>query len=351
LPTHECFNFSAIYVAGRSEALVGGDWYDAFPLIDGRMVVSIGDVEGSGLEAALAMVHVRQTIRALAEIQPDPSVMLAAANRALRAQHPDRHVTAFVGILDPATQRCTYANAGHPPPMVLHPDGRLERAGGRDFPIGVDAGQLLEIHDIAIPERSVMLLYTDGLTEATRDVLAGEARLEAVLAEIEPATCRNVAHAVCERMLSGRAVDDVAVLAITVGPLPTVRRWRFDPKYVELADRVRTTLGEEMRQLGFDAMRAGDIEAVLAELLANAVRHAPGTIELISHCRSDALILHVLDRGPRFSPQFVLPSDLFNEHGRGLFLTRELSDDLVVERRAGSGSHIRVSFYNTKGKP
>jgi len=99
LPNGSGYRFDAIYEAGRAEALIGGDWYDAFRLADGRFVVSIGDVVGSGLQAAIAMVNVRQTVRGVAQVHPDPALMLEAAERTLRAQHPDRFVTAFVGVI------------------------------------------------------------------------------------------------------------------------------------------------------------------------------------------------------------------------------------------------------------
>jgi anti-sigma regulatory factor (Ser/Thr protein kinase) len=337
---------SAIYVAGRSEALVGGDWYDAFPVDDGRTIVSIGDVEGSGLEAALAMVTVRQTIRALAMVQPDPSVMLAGANRALFAQHPQRYVTAFVGILDPVTRRCTYANAGHPPPMVRHADGRIELAGGRDFPIGLVRDHTFEIHDVAMSEGAVMLLYTDGLTEATHDVVAGEERLEGLLTGLDPATTENIAYAIYEGMPQSR--DDVAILGVVVGKLPPFRRWRFDPRYEDLSVRVRAALRDEILQIGFSTEQITNLEAIFAELVANALRHAPGAIEVILQSQRDSVVLHMLDRGPGFSANGTLPNDLFSESGRGLFLVRHFSDDFVVERRAGKGSHTRVTLLNTR---
>ncbi|MBD5607004.1 MAG: GAF domain-containing protein, partial [Candidatus Eremiobacteraeota bacterium] len=102
LPEVPGFAFHAIYEAGKAEALVGGDWYDAFTLGDGRIVVSIGDVAGSGLSAAVTMTGVRQAIRGAAHAAAEPSGMLDAADRAL--DDPDRRfVTAFVGVIDPAT--------------------------------------------------------------------------------------------------------------------------------------------------------------------------------------------------------------------------------------------------------
>ncbi len=81
LPQVAGLQFDALYEPGRAEAQVGGDWYDAFRLLDGRVVISIGDVVGNGLAAATAMAEVRQSIRGAAAINPDPALLLDAADR------------------------------------------------------------------------------------------------------------------------------------------------------------------------------------------------------------------------------------------------------------------------------
>ncbi len=97
--------FSVLYHAAQSEASVGGDWYDAFRLPDGRVVLSVGDVAGSGLEAAVTMASVRQSIRTAVLINPDPKAVLDAVDRIVRAMGHNRFVTAFVGVLDPVCSR------------------------------------------------------------------------------------------------------------------------------------------------------------------------------------------------------------------------------------------------------
>lgn len=131
LPSVPGFAFHAVYQAGSNEASIGGDWYDAFCLDDGSVVLSIGDVTGSGLDAAVIMGKVRQNIRAAAQLTLDPGQMLKAADKALRSEHPDRLVTAFVGVLtphyvsSPHSRALTYASAGHPPGILRRTDGTL----------------------------------------------------------------------------------------------------------------------------------------------------------------------------------------------------------------------------------
>ncbi len=342
LPRLGSFSFDAIYRAGRAEALVGGDWYDAFAVRDGRIVVSIGDVVGSGLDAAIAMVNVRQAIRGVAQVHPDPALMLEAADQTLRAQHPDRYVTAFVGVIDPMTRECAFANAGHPAPFIRLADGGVVQAAGRGMPIGIGFEQRIEVHHLGLPTGALIVLYTDGLTEATRDVEEGERLLEAVLRRPDLDPGPGIARRVHDAVLGTHARDDVAILVVTVGASEATRRWRFDPAWPDLARRVRREARETLAACGLPPERLLDIELVLAELIANLVRYAPGTAELIFERDGPRFVLHLLDKGPGFQVTPRLPADLFSQSGRGLFLIAQLAAEFSVERRPGGGSHARV---------
>jgi serine phosphatase RsbU (regulator of sigma subunit) len=215
LPDVRGFAFSAIYEAGKAEALVGGDWYDAFPLVDGRIVVSIGDVAGSGLSAAVTMASVRQAIRGAAHAKADPSGMLDAADRAL--DDPERRfVTAFVGVIDPATSTITYQCAGHPPPLVRIPDGSVAELESGGPPLGLRAGGDASTRTANLPAGSLLALYTDGLIESTHDILEGQARLRAALADGTVAGAENPAQLLHDLMLVDGSRDDVAILTVKI---------------------------------------------------------------------------------------------------------------------------------------
>jgi len=344
LPNGSGFTFDAIYEAGRAEALVGGDWYDAFRLPDGRFVVSIGDVVGSGLQAAIAMVNVRQTVRGVAQVHPDPALMLQAAERTLRAQHPDRFVTAFVGVIDPVTQRCTYANAGHPGPYLRLPGGAVVQIPGGGIPLGLDLSMTVDLQEFVLAPGSMLVLYTDGLIEATRDVLEGERRLELALRDPALPQRGRAAQFLRDAVLGDAPRDDVAIMVISVATSDPVQRWRFDPRWSDVTARVRGELCAALERQSLDAARKLDVELIFAELIGNALRHAPGTLELILEVHDDRVVLHLLDKGPGFEFSPRLPSDLYSERGRGLYLIRCFATDFIVERRAGGGSHARISF-------
>jgi len=344
LPDSPVYRFDALYEAGRAEALVGGDWYDAFRLADDRVVVSIGDVVGSGLGAAIAMVSVRQTLRGVAQVHPDPALMLEAADRTLRAQFRDRFVTAFVGVIDPVTQQCSYANAGHPPPYVRLADGTLVQPRTHGVPLGLfDVAHPHVVDHFSLPPGAVLFLYTDGLTESTRNLFEGEERLEAALRDPDLPACERITQRIHAAVLGEHSRDDVALLAISVGRAESVRRWRFDPMWADVAARARAELCAELA--GMTARAVLDVEVVFAELMANALRYAPGTVEMLLERRNRDVVLHVLDHGPGFQFHPRLPADLYSEFGRGLFLISVLSSDFRVERRPGGGSHFRITFH------
>ncbi len=349
LPNGSDYRFDAIYEAGRAEALVGGDWYDAFPLADGRFVVSIGDVVGSGLQAAIAMVNVRQTVRGVAQLHADPALMLEAAERTLRAQHPDRFVTAFVGVIDPVTQQCTYANAGHPRPYLRLPDGAVVQISGGGIPLGLDLATNIDVRQFGLPPGSMLVLYTDGLIEATRDVLDGEHRLELALRDPALPRRERAAQFLRDAVLGDAPSDDVAIMVVSVETSVPVQRWRFDPRWSDVAARVRGELGASLERAGLNAARMLDAELVFAELLGNALHHAPGTIELILETHDDRIVLHVLDKGPGFAFSPRLPPDLYSEVGRGVFLIAHFASSFVVEHRPGGGSHARITFNTRQG--
>jgi PAS domain S-box-containing protein len=342
LPDRPGFRFSAIYEAGRAEALIGGDWYDAFPLVDGRIVISIGDVAGSGLQAAVTMANVRQTIRGVAHVHADPMLMLEAADRTLRAETPDRFVTAFVGVLDAVTRTITYASAGHPPPLLCTSDGRASELLPGGLPLGLRENARGVADVCALPDDAMLVLYTDGLTESTHDVQEGERRLHAALVDPAVVGAEHPALALYRAVLIEGTRDDVAILTVTLGTAPTLPRWSFEAADAAAAHRAQHEIGERLRAAGYAPTTLDGAALVISELIGNTVRYAPGPIDVLLERDGDAPVVHVLDRGPGFEFAAKLPPDLYSETGRGLFLIAALAEDLHVVRRPDGGSHARV---------
>ncbi|HEY0396731.1 MAG TPA: SpoIIE family protein phosphatase, partial [Candidatus Elarobacter sp.] len=136
LPVDDRLAFDAAYLPGAQEAIVGGDWYDAFRLPDGRIAFSIGDVAGHGLRAAIVMGEVRQAFRAAALNPNSPSLVLERANTIVNMRANPVMVTAMFGIVDPREGTVTYASAGHPAPVLALPCGSVQVLPKDGVPLG-----------------------------------------------------------------------------------------------------------------------------------------------------------------------------------------------------------------------
>jgi PAS domain S-box-containing protein len=352
LPEVPGLRLDAFYAPGRAEAQVGGDWYDALRLVDGRVVVSIGDVAGSGLQAAVTMGNMRQIIRGIAQVHADPALMLDAADRALRLEHPDTFVTAFVGVFDPIMRTMTYALAGQPPPLLRLPHGAIEPLSGNGLPLGLRSNAAsTRSTTIEVPVGSSLLLYTDGLTEFDRAPESGERRLRELFGSIGGDEGYLSAKHIVERMLNGTASrDDVAVLVMNVqAPLGRdqrgrefLQRWSFQTDDVPAVTAARRAFAAAFRERGGADEDVALGEIVFGELVSNTVRYAPGAVEVIVDWSGPDPVLHVLDNGPGFRHISILPPDLLSESGRGLFIVPALTHDFRVSKGPNGGSHARA---------
>jgi serine phosphatase RsbU (regulator of sigma subunit) len=221
------------YVPATEAARVGGDWYDAFLQRDGTPVVVIGDVVGHDTAAAAAMGQLRGLLRGIAHHSgAGPAEVLGGLDDAIASMHTDTLATAVVARLEPVgpTGRCgrrtlRWTNAGHPPPIVLAPDGSvsvLGRARG-DLMLGVDPSAERAEPTAGLAPGCTVLLYTDGLVERRRSTLdEGTARLVEQLGKLAGLPLPELCDALLEQLLRGTPEDDVALVAVRLAPAPPV---------------------------------------------------------------------------------------------------------------------------------
>lgn len=346
LPRVPGLTFNSFYRPGMDEAQVGGDWYDALVLADGRVMVSIGDVCGSGLDAAVAMASVRQVIRGVAQIHADPAMLLDAADRSLQAENPDSLVTAFVGVFDPITSLLSYASAGHPRPIVREPDGSLRELPSTGAPLGMPFRLERSVQATEMQTGSLLVLYTDGLTEATRDPIAGEASLRLALSNVDVLAAPNVALAIHDAVIGEGARDDVAVMTVQHEQRDLARErlthWSFDSSDSDVTREVRKEFLSELRRGGIPNESLNRAELVFSELIGNVVRYASRWVDVTLDCSGSSPVLHVLDGGPGFQHVPRLPDSPLSETGRGLFIIDRLTDEFHVNQRPHGGSHARA---------
>jgi serine phosphatase RsbU (regulator of sigma subunit) len=212
------------YLPAAVEAQVGGDWYDAFRLGDGRTALVIGDVTGHDRHAAAAMAQVRNVLRGVAHSRPgSPAQVLCALDRALRDLAVDTLTTAVLATVEPVPgdvgRLLRWSNAGHPPPLLVAPDGAVRLlATEPDLLLGFDPGVSRTDHATALEPGTTVLLYTDGLVERRGASLdEGTVRLVETVGRWATAPLEEL----CDQLLGELAVavdDDVALLAVRAHP-------------------------------------------------------------------------------------------------------------------------------------
>jgi anti-sigma regulatory factor (Ser/Thr protein kinase) len=195
------------------------------------------------------------------------------------------------------------------------------------------------------------LLYTDGLTEFERTPVDGEHRLRQLLSTIADEATDQPAKTIVERMMNGDAPhDDVAVMVVNIG-MPVSRdvrerdllqRWAIHTGEMAGVTAARRNFAEAFRRHGATPSDVAMAEIVFGELVGNAVRYAPGPVDVIADWSGADPVLHILDHGPGFRHISILPPDLLSESGRGLFIISALTHDFRVAKGANGGSHARA---------
>lgn len=198
-----------------AEAGVGGDWYDVIALPSGRVGVAIGDVVGKGAQAAAYMGELRSALRAYAleELAPAPALAkLARFVDLIRGQM----ATLVYGIIDPGESRMRIARAGHPYPLLIHPErGATYLTSGGGPPLGVVEVDSFPEHESAIEAGSTLLLYTDGLVERRGKRIRDPESALAETASASPLDPETLCDNVIGRFVRGQpSADDVALLAV-----------------------------------------------------------------------------------------------------------------------------------------
>jgi len=333
LPAFEHVVVASAYRPGSAGLEVGGDWYDAFPLASGAIALVVGDVVGHGLEAAVAMGQLRGAVSALAQ-SAGPSLLLDRLDAFVETVPSAATATLAYVELDPASGTLRYACAGHPPPLVVSPDGGTRFLWeGRSAPLGSLLGQTRGEARDRLAEGETLVLYTDGLVERrTASIDIGLERL-ADAARRRPAGAPRLADELCDVLLDGDAQDDdVCILTLFRTPSVSMFSHSFPAAPAELAglrDRLRAWLEEN--DVAEDIERS--VVLAVSEAAANAVEHGygcdgAGLVGVTALHEDGCLDVAVRDEGTwRESPGTT-------DRGRGLAIIRAVVDELSVGRES-----------------
>ncbi len=221
-PIAEGLRFDVFYRPVAAIEQLGGDWYHVFPLPDGRIAFSLGDVCGRGPGSAVKMGQAKQAVFVAAALRgndPMPIPVLDQTNQVIFLNnHHVAFTTALYGLIDIANRKVTYASAGHCPPILAKSGEAARILPNHGFPLGVEANLpgLIREHEFTYDSGTLLVLYTDGLIEFSHDAEEGEARLLAASRDAVTMNAQNPATFIAEHVLRGeeRYPDDVAVLTI-----------------------------------------------------------------------------------------------------------------------------------------
>jgi serine phosphatase RsbU (regulator of sigma subunit)/anti-sigma regulatory factor (Ser/Thr protein kinase) len=336
----------ARYLPAEAALHVGGDWYNAQRLVDGRVGIAVGDVVGRGLEAATVMGQLRSALSAYADRSGTPAETLAHLDRFARQLPGATSTSVAFARVDIWGRTIEYACAGHPPPVLITPDGEaclLDDACG--WPLAVVDGAPHERPSgaRAFPAGSTILLYSDGLVERRDEAL--DCGLERLLAVVRrhwklplPLLCDAL---VSENLAGRRRADDVALLALRSPAANEHMLLLKDRATAPGLSKIRSALREwlALQRIGGDDAYA--LLVSVGEAAMNAVEHAypegGGLLRVEATMIDGEVVCCVTDTG-KWHDNAARAT-----RGNGLPIIRELMDDVVIDRRT-TGTTVTVRY-------
>jgi anti-sigma regulatory factor (Ser/Thr protein kinase)/anti-anti-sigma regulatory factor len=344
---------SGSYHRATSPRAAGGDWYDAVALGAGRIALVVGDAVGYGVPAAGAMSRLRGAMRSSVLRDPAPAVVVAALDAFAAEMDDVEGASVFYGVLDAATGELAYAAAGHPPPLVVGPDGSTSflPLTARP-PLGSLPGVTTEVGVHTLPLGASLVLFSNGAVAALPDSGDPLDRLSDVACAaltapgaLEAEGSAGLAASVADGVRTPRGLpDDVAIL------VAHRRRTTQEPLRLELTAApaalpgVRRRVSSWLTGLGMGEQDRVGVMVAVGEACANAAEHAyrgaaPGPMSVTARVDVDGVLtVQIRDHGA-----WRRPSRDPGDRGRGLLIMRQLVDRVVLEEE-DQGTTVTLSL-------
>ena len=343
---------AARYLPAEADSQVGGDWYDVIALEGGRVAIAIGDVSGHGIRAASLMGQLRNALRAYAFEGYQPAAAATRLDGLVRQLESGWFATFAYAVIDPEHDTITLANAGHPAPLLVAPDGEARFLDeGRGSPLGTARlpDSITEI-TYDMPSGALLFFYTDGLVERRgTPLLESLAGLRELIQEGP-----HDPEAVCEHVRTGLLGDslprdDVAFIAVRMIALAGERLQLTMPADPKALPAARTIVGRWLTAAGADERIVRDLQTACHEACANVIEHAyrfrEATFEIEGVHLDGEVALTVRDSG---GWRGVGNPD----RGRGFAMMKSLADEVVVEREeTGTAVTLRRRLAPVSAKP
>lgn len=345
-PAIEGAELGVHYQPADPDAPIGGDLYDWHVLPDGDLHLAVIDVTGKGVAATKDALSVTHALRLLALDDCPMDQLVTRADEVLGESQPELVATVAVARYRPSTGDVRVVAAGHPPPLLVTPDGKVEFLEVRGVPIGWPGARSLGHAERRLERNQALVLYTDGVIEARRDVIGGLETLRDAAEDVGAYPAPYLARGISDRALAGAVRNDDSVVLVVrhrgldapAAPALGPFRYRFSP-LLAMLPLVRHSFDDWLGYQPIDATYRTDLLFAASELCTNAMRAstgAPRSVELRAGIEGDSVWIEVEDDGPGFLPSDRAdPPDPETEAGRGIFLVRALTDDIEVERRDG----------------
>ena len=306
--------------------------------------MAVVDVVGKGVSATKDAMSVTNALRLLAFDGCPMNRLVSRADGLVSAQSPDLAATALIARYHPDDGTVELVGAGHPPALIVSPEGKTRFVTAPGIPIGWPGAGSDEVVHLTLDRSDVLVLYTDGLVEATKDILDGLDALAAAASDAAGYPAGPLARALVERALSGamRSDDSLALVLRRRTPAPGTRprtapfEYQFSPNAVTVP-LARSLFGDWLDNLGLEPADAEDLLLTVSELCTNAVRFGsgqPGGLSVQAWGDGVAVVVEVSDDGSGFEwhgPDEV--PDPEADEGRGLFLVSTLTDEVEITRR------------------
>lgn len=345
---------------------VGGDFYD-FSIDGNRLYLVIGDVSGKGMPSALLMAVTQNLIRTLM-YNSEPLQVVRMVNTAVKeSNHSNMFVTLFLGVLDLESGQLRFCSAGHDTPFIVESDGSVHQiVADTNIPLGCVEDYDFQEQQVVMNEGSTIVLYTDGITEAENEEreLYGPERLAKRLFDTQNCTARQIIERITTDVVRHSAgapqSDDITMLVAHY-----IRKRYTHTKRLVLRNQVSDLaliqgfVEEIAEEHNLDAAFALSLELVLEEASSNVVNYAfPGDVhqdfEIRFTRQGDMGVFDIVDDGVPFNPvnhqdpDVSLPIENRMAGGLGIFLVRQLSDEISYCHKAGRNIlTIKVNFLNS----
>lgn len=319
----DALEIATFYRPGVEGTQVGGDWYDVINLGGGRTALVIGDVMGRGVRAASVMGQIKAAVRAFARLDLTPGELMEHLDGIVQDVAPLGIVTCVYGVYDDVDRSLSFANAGHLPPVLVHPDGSTTRLSVDGPPLG--SGYVgFETRRVDMPVGSLLTVYTDGLVERRGADLGKRIdELERALVEHHGDDVVGLPDTLVDRLAEG-ANDDVALAVVKVHDSGSdVLRFPLNED-LGAVSAARRAVAAQARAWEVPEREVADLVLVTSELVTNSLRHARGPYELRVRRVQRELVVEISDATALRPRRRSVDGD--SESGRGLAIVEAVAD-------------------------